>query len=173
MISQRERLISIAAAGVLGLLALDQIIYTPLATRLDDADMRLRTANTEITEAQGLFGLDLSARRAWKSMAGATLLDNAPAAESQILNRVREWEQSAGLSVTSVKPQHVGEEQGYQKINVQMTATGNLQQVSRFLYAVQTATIPVRVSQMDITSRREGADELAMELSLATKPKAR
>jgi hypothetical protein len=41
-------------------------------------------------------------------------------------------------------------------------------QIGRFLYRLQTANIPVRIVDMTINSRRDGADDLAIVLGVST-----
>ena len=43
-----------------------------------------------------------------------------------------------------------------------------MSQVGRFLYRIQTATVPVRITDLTINSRKEGTDDLAVQLGIAT-----
>jgi hypothetical protein len=168
MMSKRERMIGLVAGGVLGLLALDQILLSPLLARLDAADLRVNEAQIGLADARKLFQGDLQGRRDWNTMAGESLKLDAPAAESQLLNAVRDWAQAAGLGLTSLKPERNEKEQGYQKLTIRATATGSMRQASRFLQSVQSADIPVRVSDIQIASRKEGTDDLTLNLGLST-----
>jgi hypothetical protein len=40
--------------------------------------------------------------------------------------------------------------------------------VSRFLWRVETAKVPIRVKEMQLGSRKEGADDLTLTLRLST-----
>ncbi len=168
MLSKREKNIGIIACAIFGLLALDRILVTPLWTRITEADARIEAAQDSLIETNHLFQRELAARRDWKTQAGDTLPSDAPSAQIQLLNLSRDWGQSAGLSLASLKPERDEKEQGYQKITIRVTATGSMRQVSRFLYSIQTARVPVRVSDFSIASRREGMDELTVQLGLAT-----
>jgi Tfp pilus assembly protein PilO len=168
MMSKRERMIGFLAAGVLGALALDQLLVTPLLARLDDANRRHDVAEQQLAQNQQWLDRDLNLRREWNRMAGESLKIDAPAAEGQLLNRVRDWAQDAGLSLTSLKPERPVREQGYQKLTIRATATGTMRQSSRFLLAIQNADIPVRVNDVQLTARREGTDDLALSVAVAT-----
>ncbi len=39
---------------------------------------------------------------------------------------------------------------------------------SRLLWSLETASIPVRVTEMHITPRKEGTDDLSVQLSIST-----
>ncbi len=166
--SKRERYIGIATAAVIGMLLFDQIIYSPLTDRLTAADTRVQAAQLALTEANNTFDKSTRDRRRWRDIAGDAVKDNAPAAESQALNRVREWAQNAGLTLTSLKPTRGETAKGYDRIIVQATGTGTTSQISRFLYAAQTASIPARVTELDLSTRKEGTDDLSMQVSIAT-----
>jgi Tfp pilus assembly protein PilO len=167
-LSKRERVIGIATGAVLALLALDQIIVTPLDQRGREASSRVELASAELQRMDQVFQSDLGARRKWRDMAGDTLRSDAPATESQVLNAVRQWAQDSGLTLTSLKPERNEQEKGFHKITIRATAQGGMQQVARFLYAVEVAQIPVRVSDMTLSARREGTDELNLQIGLAT-----
>ncbi len=166
--SRRERYIAIAAAVVVGLLVLDQAALSPLLARLTEADAAIDHYQQDLARAEGLFDNRTHAQRAWRDMTGGTLLRDAPDAESQVLNRAREWAQSAGLALSSLKPERTEKERDFQKITIRATGTGTMAQIARFLYAAQTASIPLRVTDLQITARRDGQDDLALNVGLAT-----
>ena len=166
--TKRERTIAIVAVGAVGLLALNHVVLEPLWQRMQVADARVATAQQGLEEARNLFDTDLRARRKWKEIAGESLRTDAPSAEGQVLNHVRDWAQSAGLSLTSLKPERSEPEEGFQKITIRATGTGGMEQVARFLHSVQTAKIPVRVADVQIASRREGSNDLQLQVGLST-----
>lgn len=167
-ISRREKIIVAVTGVVLGAFALDRVILTPWLDRRADALARVDLAQQDLTRAQQTFQNDQRAQRNWRRMAGDTLRTDAPAAEAQVLNRVRDWAQDAGLSLTSLKPERNEREKGYHKVTIRATATGSMRGVSRFLFEVQNADVPLRVADMQLTSRKEGADDLTLNLGLST-----
>jgi type II secretory pathway component PulM len=168
MLSKRERKIAVFTVIILGAAGLYQIVLSPLLDRWDNASRRLELAQTELERANMIFSADLSARRKWKEMAADSVPATYAAAESQLLNHVGDWAREAGFTPTSLKPERNEREQGYQKITVRAAAVATMHNVARFLFAVQNADIPVRVSDIEITARREGTDELTMQVGLST-----
>lgn len=168
MLTKREKTIGIVAGVVIGALALDSVILTPLLERKALADTQVTNARRDLNQARALLANDERAQGNWAQMAGTTLLSDAPSAEGQLLNATRRWGESSGLSLTALRPERNEREQGYQKITIRVTATGTMQQSARFLYAVQTAEIPVRVSDMSLTARKEATDDLAVNIGLST-----
>ena len=43
-----------------------------------------------------------------------------------------------------------------------------MQQIARFLWHIQTANIPVRISELTLSTRKEGTDDLQLSMTLAT-----
>jgi hypothetical protein len=168
MLSRRERTIAIAVGVLAGALVLDQVLVSPLLARLGAANVAISAQQEQIDTAQQTLQNSVRARRKWRDMAGQTLQSDAPAAEGQVLNAVRGWAQDADLSLTSLKPERIEKEKDFQKITIRATATGSLSQVARFLYSIRTASIPIRVSDVQIAARREGSDDLALQVGLAT-----
>ncbi len=168
MMSKREKRMGIIAGIVIGALALDSTVISPLEARRKEANDRIADATAALVRADQLFQNDLRARRIWKELSGDSLRPDASTAESQVLNAARRWAQDAGLTLTSLKPERSEREQGFVKITVRATGTGSLRRVARFLYSVQNADIPIRVSDIQIDSRNPLSDELSIQLGLAT-----
>src|SRR5207244_11753494 len=91
------------------------------------------------------------------------------ATDSKILNPMPEWAQDAAMSLSSVKPDRQPEKIGdFYRISFRATGTGQMSQISRFLYHLQTTNLPVRITDLTLTTRKEGADDLTLSLGIAT-----
>ena len=167
-LSKRERLIGIGTATVIGLLALDSLFLSPLWARYDVAHRAVEEGQRELDRAQQLFQNKLRAQRRWNEITGTTLKNDASAAESQLLNRVRDYAQSANLVLGSLKPERIEKEKDFQRITIRASATGTMEQTSRFLYALRNADIPLRVSDVQINSRKDGVDDVAVQIGIST-----
>jgi ribosomal protein L22 len=166
--SKRERYAAIAAAAVLGILLLDQVLVTPLLARWSDADAQIQLAASDRERAARLIVTSKRANRTWDEMIGQQLRRDASEAESQVLNSVREWAQEAGMTLSSLKPERTEKEKDFHKITFRATGGGSMAQVARFLWRIETATVPVRVTDVTITSRKPGTDDLGVQLGIAT-----
>jgi hypothetical protein len=167
-INKRERTIGIVAGAVVGLLLLDQVLITPLLARWTDADDKIELATMDRNSAEDLIFASERANGQWSRMIGTQLHRDASEAESQVLNSVREWAQEAGMNLSSVKPERTEKEKDFFKITFRATGSGGMAQVGRFLWRLETASVPVRVTDVTITSRKPGTDELGVQLGIAT-----
>jgi hypothetical protein len=167
VLTKRERYIGIITVAVLSILVLDQFILTPAMTRMDELDAKIAQAQQEHLNAQQLFNSSRRANRDWKTVAGDAMTRDTGDPESRVLNSVREWAQDEGMRLPSVIPQPAQIEKGFNKIVFRATGSGNLNQVGRFLYRVQTASMPLRITDLQITSK-DGTDELSVNFGIAT-----
>jgi hypothetical protein len=88
-------------------------------------------------------------------------------AESQALHAVLDWAGAADLNLASLKPERTSQEGKFQVISFSVTGNGSTPAIARLLWAMETATIPVRVNDMQITPRREGTDDLSVRFSIS------
>ena len=153
--------------AVLSILVLDQFVISGAMTRMDELDAKIAQAQQEHLNAQQLFTSSRRANRDWKTIAGDAMTRDTGDPESRVLNSVREWAQDEGMRLPSVIPQPAQIEKGFNKIVFRATGSGNLSQVGRFLYRVQTASMPLRITDLQITSK-DGTDELSVNFGIAT-----
>ncbi len=166
--SKRERYIAIGAGVVIFALLLDQVLLSPMFKRLSDANLAIEDYQSSLREANNLFDSDIAASRRWKELAGTGLKADASAAEGQLLDRVREAAQNAGLSVQSLKPDRSERVNGFYRITLRVSATGSMSRMTRFLHNLQTSKIPLRMSDLQVSARKEGTDDLALQLGVST-----
>lgn len=168
MMSKREKTIVILAGSVIGALLLDRVLVTPLWDSHILAQSRIENAERDLRDAQATGRNSLRARRVWKELAGDTLQSDASQAQSQLLNGVRVWAQQAGVNLTSLKPEGAESEGAFDRLIVRAAATGDMESLSRFLYAAEASQIPVRVADVTLASRRDGEDDLSLQVGFAT-----
>jgi type II secretory pathway component PulM len=178
ILSRRERYIVIGTVAVVGLLALDRLFLTPMLERRQVLDAQMRQATEEMTRANGLFTNSPRVNRKWNELTAQTLKTDGSNAESQIIRAVGDWAREAGLNLSSVKPERaeaVKPERGekdkqvtFMKITFRANATGNMAAISRFMWRLQTSKVPVRVTDLSITTLRDGVDDLSLDLGIST-----
>jgi hypothetical protein len=167
-ISKRERLIIIATGVVVALLVLDRFVLTPVLTARDDAQLQQESLLLSIQRGQQMLNQQRELGPKWKEMITGGLKHDPTEAESQVLHSVREWCQDAGLTLVSLQPEREPEKKILQEIAFRAVGTGTMNAVSRFLWRIETSKIPIRVKEMQVGSRKEGADDLTIQLRLST-----
>jgi len=168
ILSRRERYIVIGTVAVVGLLALDRLFLTPMIERRQVIDAQMRQATDEMTRANGLFTNSPRVHRKWNEMTAETLKIDGSNAESQIIRAVGDWARESQLNLSSVKPERAEKEKQFMKITFRANATGNMAAISRFMWQLQTSKVPIRVTDLSITTRRDGVDDLSLDLGMSS-----
>src|SRR3954463_16098172 len=165
--SQRERYIVIGTVAVVALLGLDRLFLTPLLGRMTELDDKITAARAEVQHDEDLFTRSTQANRKWKEMTAGALKRDASTTESQLIDSVGQWAQDAKMSV-SYKPERTEKQKDFVKVTYRATCNGSMSQLRTFLLHVQRATIPIRITDLQVSSRPEGTDALQISIGIAT-----
>ena len=168
ILSKRERYIAIAATTSVALLALNYYVLTPLLEHRSQLQAEIQQELEAQTRANKLVRSQHTMSQRWAEMEKAGLKKDGSAAETQVLHAVRDWAASARLNLVSVKPEKTEPEKAFQRITVRVSATGTLETIGQFIWRIQTAPTPVKISDVQISSRKEGVDDLNVQLGIST-----
>lgn len=168
-LSGREKVVAIAAAAVAGVLAFDYLVLTPMWASMAEADDRLQKAQLAMVDADEAQTRLSTERKRWSQLAGTSLSSDGSQAAGQLLNAIANHAQAAGLATPdSIRPERESKEQDFQRITMRASLTGSMSQLSKFLFNLKNADIPLRVNDVTITPRREGTDDLSMNILVST-----
>jgi len=168
VLSKRERIIAVVAAVAFAALVLDHYALTPLLESGALMEARRAAATAKLQQSITLFRRQKAMSRRWNEMIEGGLMSDPAEAEGQVLHALQGWANEAGLVVTSMKPERAPTSGELPEITVQISGTGPMRAVSRFLYQVQTARFPLRIRDMQLGTRQEGADDLTLQLRVST-----
>lgn len=168
ILSKRERYAGIVAAVVVGLFAIDHYALQPVLDRRSQVQREIDAQQEQLVRALGLFKNKTKLINRWDNMVSSGLGTNASAAESQVLQKLSAWAQEAGLNLSSVKPESPVAEKQFHKIVFRATGSGTMASVGGFLWRIQSARIPIRITDLQITPRKEGMDDLSLQIGIST-----
>jgi hypothetical protein len=170
VLSKRERYIGFATAGVVALLVLDHFLISPLFARRTQVETDAQTMEIQSNQAKQLFASSPRMNVRWKEMVAAGLKSDLTEAQSQAMQSLNTWAHDAGVTISSLQPDPVDRtsKKDLQQPSFRLSGAGSMRAVTRFLWSVQTARIPMRVITLDLSSRKEGTDDLTMNLTVST-----
>jgi len=166
--SKREQIIFVALAAVLAVLVLDWWIVTPLLDRSAEVEARKAVLLSEMANAENLLQRRRVIGPRWRQMLAEGMKHDPAEAESQVLHALGKWADDAGLDLVSLKPERSTKETLLPEIDIRAAGTGSMAAVSRFLWQLETARIPVKVKALQIGSRKEGQDDLSLQVQIST-----
>ncbi len=166
--SKREKLILWLTIAALAALVLDRYALTPLL----DARAALAARKAGLT-AKKIEADNLIARRdrlagTWENMLADGMKDNASEAESQALRALRDWSALARLRLTELRPERSSGKEALPQITIHFTGLGSMEDVRQMLCRIKTAAIPMKITMLQLGSRRGGTDDLSLQLKVST-----
>jgi Tfp pilus assembly protein PilO len=169
VLSKRERYIGLAAAAAVGLLVLDHFILEPIMRAREAVDADIAAQEATLARNDRVIRERRRNMRVWADMLKSGLVRrDAAEAENEVLKELREWARESRMNLSSIKPERLEKEKEFQKATIRVTGTGEMAQVARFLWHVQTASIPVQINEMQLNTRKEGTDDLTLQLTLSS-----
>ncbi len=167
VLSKRERYIVAATVIVVSILVLDRYVVTPLLEHRAQVEAEKQNLLREMRIAMNQFARRRQMGQEWKDMLAAGLKGDAAEVESRVLHAVRNWSEESGLSLSSVKPERIARGGDLQEITFHAAGIGSMRSVAQFLWRLETSSLPVRVKDLQLGSRKEGADELSLQLRIS------
>jgi Tfp pilus assembly protein PilO len=166
-LSKRERYIIAATLAVVLVFVLDRYVVTPLMDRRDQANAEKMEAVRQMQSAEALFSQRKRTAQRWQEMRSTGLRGDAAEAESALLRALQDWSRASGLTLSLLKPERPVQKGCLPQIVVHAVGGGTMENIVKFLWLVETAELPLKVEQMQLGSRKEGADDLSLQLQLS------
>jgi len=168
-ISKRERILLYLALGTVGLLLLDRIwLRWVRAAWAESADALLR-AETQLIKARRLLDNRERIENRWAPMKRQIERAKKEKAAS-FLAHLSKVEQQAHIAEKSRKPLRAEERDGYRVEAFRIQFRCSVEQLARFLEALDNSERFVRVGTLRITGSRAGDLDVLMEVSTLVFP---
>ena len=168
VLSKRERYIVLGAALVVVGMGLDTFALSPLMEARDAAATEKGKLTVEMNRARKAIDLGLELAPRWLAMNKAGLKDDPGEAESQVLHSMRDWMEKSRVEIALLKPERLAEKTQLPQVVIQASGNGSMESIARLLWRIQTATIPIRITELQLSARKEGIDDLSVQLRLTT-----
>lgn len=165
--SRRERYILLVLGLVIGIVAADRLALSPYLAWRAERIARRDAGNRGLIEARQVLDREKRLRELLTKM-GAAAASDSSTVEGRLLNLLHEWEQQAGVGGASFHRVRLLDRHDYTTMSFQISAGGSMSAVAKLLYAVETASIPLRVDDVQLNPRGDGGDELTIQLMVST-----
>jgi hypothetical protein len=169
VISKRERYIAIGAVSAIALLALNSFALSPYLQKRDDIATELAGVNKKLDESDELFRRQRILRPVWSNIEQAGLQTDSSDAGIQVDQAIDQWVRNSNLLLANFRPDARPTQQGqFQVLSFHISVNGPLNAISHLLWSAETAAIPLRVTDLQISPRHEGTDDLTVQLTVST-----
>jgi Tfp pilus assembly protein PilO len=169
VLSKRERYVFMGVLVVLGILLLDSFVIGPAFAYRAGIVSDVEKAEQEIADNRRVVKLRGQAEKLWSQMTTQNgLKSDASAAEEQLMVSLEQWVRESGLESQNFKKENPAEIGKFQAARGSITATGRMKGVAQFLWRVETAPIPLKITSLQVTPRKDGVDDLSLNISVST-----
>lgn len=168
ILSKREKYVAIGTATAIALLVIDSFIVEPFISELSAIQDGRAQAARQIVDAAATFSHQNKLKKIWADMQANGLKTQEAQADSQLYHALLDWAQQAGANTQVLKSDLPKKEGLFTVIGYRVTATGTMRSISRLLWDLETATIPIRVTDVRVTPQREGTDDLSLQVGVST-----
>ena len=168
ILSKRERLIMVLTLAAVSILVLDRYVLTPLLDGRSSLQARKARLQGDMEQADRLFTRRRQVDQRWRQMLTGSLKRDPAEAESQILHALGNWSEQTGLNLSALRPERSTEKTDVREITFHISGSGSMNSISRFVWCLETAEIPIKVKVLSLASRKEGIDDLSLQLRFST-----
>lgn len=159
----REKMLVIVALIAVGALAGDRLVVTPMVNLWKRQAADMTHYRQSLDKGTLLLERRAAIEERWQDMGARSLPANSAEAEKNLLDAVGEWASSSRLAVNSIRPRWIIDETLDNRLELRVSASGDIAAVTRFLYGVESAALPVRLEEVEIRARDDQGRELTLD----------
>ncbi|HUB27049.1 MAG TPA: GspMb/PilO family protein [Tepidisphaeraceae bacterium] len=168
VLSKREKYIAIGLSVAVGLWVVDSLAIEPYFEQADQVATDTQLAQQKLSDATTTFARQKKLAPVWAEIQSNGLLNDPSLADTQLEHALLEWTRGANVDLSSLKTERPLQQGMFDVISYNITANGSMRSISQFLWDLETASIPVRVTDMQVTPLQEGTDNLALRVTVST-----
>jgi hypothetical protein len=162
---KRQQLLIVLAVAIVGLFALDKLVFTPLAASWKARSDEIAKLRKDITAGKVVIQRESFTRKRWNEMRKNTLPINASQAEQEMLRAFDKWSQDSRISVSSIRPQWKrGTTPDYSLLECRLDAAGSLSALTKFMHLLELSPMALKVETIELTTRDNNGTQIAMGL---------
>ncbi len=169
VLSKREKYIGIGAIAAVALLAINSLIVEPYFDRAAALEKDRLDAKKTLGDDENLFRAQKSRLAEWNAMLNSGLQADDSTAASRTQQMLQNWARTAGINLEAISSDRVPSQKGpFEAVNFNLdfntAGPESMRQIARFLWSIESASIPIRLNSIRIQSQKEGTDQLNVKL---------
>ncbi|MGE4286145.1 MAG: hypothetical protein AB7F23_05990 [Phycisphaerae bacterium] len=167
MMSGKEKKLLIIALAAIALLIADRYIFSPAFAKRGEIKVQKEQARMQLEKAQNLLHSSKSVSERWQAYLDAGLAPEPQKLESTLLRFVDESSRSCDLMLSFVQPGDSDIEQGFGTLEYTISGAGSMRSVTRFIYEIETAELPVKVDSFQIGASDESGSNITVQINIS------
>ncbi len=167
-IRRKQGILFLLAGLSFALLVLDRIVLTPLAGAWKERTEKISELGESIEQAELLVEREQSYRRAYQEALAARLPVQSSDAEIEMLKALQRWTEESGLRLSSYRPRFIEGEDDRSRLECRASGDGSIENAARFLYAIESDPLAVRLESVELLARNPNGSELSLQVRLSS-----
>ncbi|HNQ34828.1 MAG TPA: hypothetical protein PKN80_02055 [bacterium] len=163
ILSKRERCIAVITLVAVFFLASDRFLLTPYLERRGRLLSEKHRLAEELESARSLFGRRDEPPTPLEKM----LESDAGTVESLTLRSLRNWAEESGLALSMLKPERSTRIGQMEELSFQAIGAGSMRAIRDFLWKIESARLPIKISELQLSGRKENSDDLMLQVRVA------
>ena len=163
----RQHLLMLAAVAVVAIFLCEKIIFTPMVNSWKARSERLAALKEKVRSGELLLKRGSSLTSRWDEMKTNALPADASQGEARMSEAFQRWTQSSGISMTSYRPQWKRAGDDYMTLECRADVSGNIADVTRFLYEIERDPLGVKVDSADLATRDTDGAQITLGLQVS------
>jgi len=169
VLSKREKYIGIGTIATVAFLVINSLIIGPYYERSAELARQLKKAKDTLAENQILFRVQKQREPEWSAMLNSGLRADDSTARSRTQTMLQNWARTASINLEAINSEAAPSQKGpFEAVNFNLDfnteGADAMRQIARFLWSIESATMPIRLNSIRIQSMREGTDQLNVKL---------
>jgi hypothetical protein len=167
-LTSRERKIMIVAVAAVLILLLNQYAVSPIMEKRAEARQTRQDLEAKVEQSLSALNRRKLLQERWTQMQQNGLGGDIQKAESMVYRYIEDASARSGLELGSIQPDRMTTDNRLGEIDFVLSGTGSMQSVTRFLWSLETAQIPLKVKSYQLGSKNETAQEMTIQVELST-----
>ncbi len=161
----RSSLLKIVAIGMVALLVLDHLVFSPLLQRWKESSERIDQLRSTVARGRQLLEREDGIRRNWAQMLEKDLPADHSLGENNVMKAIARWVRESRVTCSALTPQWQTPEKEFQLLEMRVSLTGDQGALFRFLYELEIDPLPVRLKTCEFSTRDDKGRQLMLNVT--------
>lgn len=167
-LTNREQKIMILAVSALLILIGDRYVLSPILAARSEVSRQKEQLAAQLDESLALLERARILKPRWNGMLENGLSYDVEKTEAAVLRYIENSSGQSGFSITSIQPEHLPVKEKFGTIEFMVSGSGSMESVTRFLWAIETANVPLKISTFQLGANNENADVMSLQLNMTS-----
>ena len=168
-LKNRQQLLVIAAACIIGLFIANKILLNPLQSLWTTRSARVKDLKGKVDHGSRLIRDEQKLKLQWVHMQASTLTNDVTQAEQQVHRAFTRWSSASGVQIVSLvfspwKQDSSGE---YMTQDSRVEASGDIRSVKTFLQQIEQDPMALKEQTVEVSSKDANGKQIVVGLQLS------